>query len=169
MFRAGTHCRQTGMSPFKNPWNGLLFLVLVYCSFFYLENWRRYEPKCKKMDRDKMNRLSIIMCEDGISFKPKKTFLKLDSQRPIIYQIKGNFMTILMDLSDLRFYLCKIGKIQFYRDHFLCKSHYTMVNNKKVDSYWLDYLTQSKQLSPICKVQPNSHLISIDLVYSRSQ
>ena len=27
MFRAGTHCRQTGMSPFKNPWNGLLFLV----------------------------------------------------------------------------------------------------------------------------------------------
>ena len=138
---------------------------MVYSSFFYLENWRRYEPKCKKMDRDKMNRLSIFMCEDGISFKPKKTFLKLDSQRPIIYQIKGNFMTILMDLSDLRFYLCKIGKIQFYRDHFLCKSHYTMVNNKKVDSYWLDYLTQSKQLSPICKVQQNSHLISIDLVY----
>ena len=63
------------------------------------------------MDRDKMNRLSIFMCEDGISFKPKKTFLKLDSQRPIIYQIKGNFMTILMDLSDLRFYLCRIGKI----------------------------------------------------------
>ena len=50
-----------------------------------------------------MNRLSIFMCEDGISFKPKNTFLKLDSQRPTIYQINGNFMTILMDLSDLRF------------------------------------------------------------------
>ena len=70
------------------------------------------------MDCDKMNRLSIFMCEDGISFKPKNTFLKLDSQRPTIYQINGNFMTILMDLSDLRFYLCKRGKIQFYRDHF---------------------------------------------------
>ena len=54
------------------------------------------------MDRDKMNRLSIIMCEDGISFKPKKTFLKLDSQRPTIYQIDGNSMGILMDLSDLK-------------------------------------------------------------------
>ena len=29
------------------------------------------------MDRDKMNRLSIIMCEDGISFKPKKNFPKI--------------------------------------------------------------------------------------------
>ena len=66
-----------------------------------------------------MNRLSIFMCEDGISFKPKNTFLKLDSQGPTIYQINGNFMTILMDLSDLTFYLGKRGKIQFYRDHFM--------------------------------------------------
>ena len=65
-----------------------------------------------------MNRLSIFMCEDGISFKPKNTFLKLDSERPIIYQIDRNFMRILMDLSDLRFYLRKRGKIQFYRDQF---------------------------------------------------
>ena len=71
------------------------------------------------MDRDKMNRLSIFMCEDGISFKPKNTFLKLDSQRPTIYQINGNFMTILMDLSDLRFYLCKRGKSSFTETTFM--------------------------------------------------
>ena len=71
------------------------------------------------MDCDKMNRLSIFICEDGISFKPKNTFLKLDSQRPTIYQINGNFMTILMDLSDLRFYLCKRGKIQFIETTFM--------------------------------------------------
>ena len=57
-----------------------------------------------------MNRLSIFMFEDGISFKPKNTFLKLDSQRPTIYQINGNFMTILMDLSDLRFYFYFLGE-----------------------------------------------------------
>ena len=51
--------------PLKNS------VILVYSSFFYLENWRRYEPKCKKMDHDKMNRLSIFMCEDGISINPK--------------------------------------------------------------------------------------------------
>ena len=89
------------------PYN--ICINLVYSSFFYLENWRRCEPKCKKMDRDKMNRLSIFICEDSISFKPKNTFLTLDSQRPIIYQINGNFMRILMDLSDLIFYLCKRG------------------------------------------------------------
>ena len=43
------------------------------------------------MDCDKMNRLLISICEDGISFKPKNTFLKLDSLRPTIYQINGNF------------------------------------------------------------------------------
>ena len=58
------------------------------------------------MDCDKMDRLSIFMCEDGISFKPKNTFLKLDSQRPMtyiiyhIYQIDGNFMTIPMDFLN---------------------------------------------------------------------
>ena len=52
-------------------------IILVYSSFFYLENWRRCAPKCKKMDPDKMNRLSIFMCEDGISFKPKKHFPKI--------------------------------------------------------------------------------------------
>ena len=41
-----------------------------------------------------MNRLSIFICEDSISFKPKNTFLTLDSQRPTIYQINGNFMRI---------------------------------------------------------------------------
>ena len=51
------------------PYNNCV--ILVYSSFFYLENCRRYEPKCKKMDRDKMNRLSIFICEDGISFNPK--------------------------------------------------------------------------------------------------
>ena len=70
------------------------------------------------MDCDKMNRLSIFICEDGISFKPKNTFLTLDSQRPMIYHINGNFMTILMDLSDLRFYLFERGKIQFYGEAF---------------------------------------------------
>ena len=114
------------------PYN--ICINLVYSSFFYLENWRRYEPKCKKIDCAKMNRLSIFICEDSISFKPKNTFLTLDSQRPTIYQINGNFMRILMDLSYLKFCLCMRGKIQFYWDHFLCKSHYTMVNNKKVDS-----------------------------------
>ena len=67
----------------------------------------------------------------------------LNLQRPTIYQTNGNFMTILMDLSDLRFYLCKRGKIQFYQDHFLCKSHYTMVNNKKSG------LTLTKLFHPI--------------------
>ena len=141
----------------------------MYSSFFYLENWRRYEPKCKKNDCAKMNRLSIFICEDSISFKPKNTFLTLDSQRPTIYQINGNFMRILMDLSDLKFCLCMRGKIQFYWDHFLCKSHYTMVNNKKVDSIKLDYLILSEQLSQIYKVQQKPCLISINLVYSRSQ
>ena len=47
------------------------------------------------------NRLLIFMCEDGVSFKPKNTYLKLDSQRPTIYQINGNFMRILMNFSNL--------------------------------------------------------------------
>ena len=65
-----------------------------------------------------MNRLSIFICEDGISFKPKNTFLKLDSQRPTIYQINGNFMRILMDISDLSFYLCKREKTGFTETAF---------------------------------------------------
>ena len=44
-----------------------------------------------------------------------------------------------------------------------------MVNNKKVDSIKLDYLTQQKQLSQIYKAQQNPHLISIDLVNSKSK
>ena len=49
-----------------------------------------------------MSVISIFVSVDSISFKLKNNLLKLDPQRPTIYQIDGNSMRILMDLSDLK-------------------------------------------------------------------
>ena len=49
-----------------------------------------------------MSIISIFVSVDSISFKLKNNLLKLDSQRPTIYQIDGNSIRILMDLSDLK-------------------------------------------------------------------
>ena len=53
-----------------------------------------------------MSNLSIFVFVDSISFKLKNNFLKLDPPRPTIYQLDGNSMRILVDLSDLKQYLC---------------------------------------------------------------
>ena len=78
-------------------------------------------------------------------------------------------MRILKDFSNLSQQLCLKEKFQFYCGNFICASHFTVVNNKQVDSIKLNYITQSKQLSKIYKVQQNPHKISIDLVYGKSQ
>ena len=60
------------------------------------------DPSVKKMILAKWVNLSIFVCVDSISFKLKNNFLKLDPQRRTIYQIDGNSMRILMDLTDLK-------------------------------------------------------------------
>ena len=46
-----------------------------------------------------MSIISLFVSVDNISFKLKNNLLKLDSQRLTIYQIDGNSIRILVDLS----------------------------------------------------------------------
>ena len=57
---------------------------------------------CKKIDFGKMSIFIKFVCVDSFSLKLKNNFLKLHLQRPTTYQIDGNSMRILMDLSDLK-------------------------------------------------------------------
>jgi len=52
------------------------------------------DPSVKKIDFAKMSIISIFVSVDSISFKLKNNLLKLDSQRPTIYQIDGNSIRI---------------------------------------------------------------------------
>ena len=76
---------------------------------------------CKKIDFDKMSIFINFFCVDSISSKLKNNFLKLHSQRPSIYQINGNSMRNLMDLSDLKYLvpLYEGGNLIFARPLFL--------------------------------------------------
>ena len=63
-----------------------------------------------------------------INFQFKKYFLIqiqknqpiLDLQKPTIYQINGNFISILMNLSDLSWLVLVKEIFQFHHVHFLC-------------------------------------------------
>ena len=83
--------------------NGLCVCYL-YCVYYNLCKLHAedIDPSVKKLILPKWVYLSTFVCANSISFKLKNNFLKLDSLRPTIYQIDGNSMSILTDLSDLK-------------------------------------------------------------------
>ena len=83
-----------------NPHN--ICVNLVYSSFFKLENQRRYDVRRKKMDLGKSSIFINFQCKKYCHIQIQNTLPKLDLQRHTIYQIIGNFMSILLNFSDLR-------------------------------------------------------------------
>ena len=130
---------------------------LVYIRFLYVENWRRYRLKRKKMIMVKRVYFSISQHWNTTWFECKM-ICQNESYRDLSHT---KWMEILWGFSwtfqiwDSNF--VRMWKSNFTKTNFLCALNYTMLSYSKVDSFKLNYLPQSKQLYQIWRVQPIPH------------